>query len=287
MARAAGEISVGRKIGATGAMAAVSGIVGALALRHGYVDWLIAASAGVLGLAAVGLTRRSLVVQVLSRGAAWVVLCPTLIEALSRFVRGSTPGLAVAGLAASSAAALLLARPMLHTSNARMAFAPKVYRRWFLAGSTASASAAFIVGGIAFAIARREPASAMAFALLATSLFASSLGVVRMRGWGILLGAVTSIVLLVAPTALHVHVGASIALAFVAAPALVLHLLPVLVARMTGAATAPQLRIDAGVGAGEASIEGPTRIRVGEPKGDEVELDAPSTEARAAAALRV
>lgn len=226
-----------RNLMAAGAMLATSGIVAAEAI--GSFTRAPLAFAGVLALAGFGMTRRSLVAQVLSRSAAWLVLLPSLVVSGASFLHGSIPPIEVLGLAASTGAALALTRPMLHDDEARAAFAPKAYRSWFLAGSTASSAVAIIAGGISMVALGREPAMGLAFGALSLSLLASAIGVLRMRSWGVLLGAATSLALLFAAAFVPREPRGALMLA--AAPPLLFHLLPVLFARWLG--TAPEARV--------------------------------------------
>src|ERR1700722_17598752 len=72
-----------------------------------------------IGVAAVGLSRRSVLTQVLSRGVAWVVLTPALLGLADSLGRGHLPGRHVLFLAMTSAGALVLARPALHADAAK------------------------------------------------------------------------------------------------------------------------------------------------------------------------
>jgi len=212
-------------------MLGAAGIVVKEALPFHYGTPFLVLLAAALTASGVGLTRRSLVPQIVSRGAAWIMLLPAMLVTAFFLADGQTPPVEVAALGITTGAALLLARPMLHTREAREQFAPKAFRRWFLGGSTAIAATGFVAGGVALtSFALDGPtAPAVAFAALAASLFASAIGVVRMRSWGIFLGAVTSAALLV--SALFVDKEEAILLSLAAAPTLLMHLLPVLAAR--------------------------------------------------------
>lgn len=231
------------------------------ALPFNYSTPFLVLLAAALGASGVGLTRRSLVTQVVSRGAAWIMLLPaTLVTAFS-LADGQAPPVEVAALGITTGAALLLARPMLHTREALEQFAPKVFRRWLLAGSTATAATGFVAGGCALtSFAVDGPSGpALGFAALAAALFASAIAVVRMRSWGIFLGALTSAALLV--SGLFVNKEAAILMSLAAMPALLLHLLPVLVARATSGDDTSRVRVN-----GELNGEpmAPVRFRVAE-----------------------
>lgn len=223
-------------------MLGAAAVVAREGLSHHGWDWqLLLVFAAVLGIGGVGITRRSLVPQVLSRAAAWIVLLPAMIVSFFFLLDGRAPPIEIAALGASTGAALLLARPMLHTSEARAEFAPKAFRRWLLSGSTATAATGFVAGGVALATLRDSVLAGGAFAALAASLFASSLAVVRMRSWGIFLGALTSAVLML--TGMFLGRDAAVILSLAAAPALLMHLLPVLVARWSADREPPKLRV--------------------------------------------
>lgn len=201
------------------------------ALRHISADGVAVAFAGILAGAGVLLTRPSIVGQTLARGAAWITFFPMALATGAQLLNHEVPGIPETALALTSGAALFLARPMLHTKAAKAAFDPHRFRRIFLAGSTATASAAFLTGGIALEMARmgQSYAGAFGFVLLTLALLTTAIGVVRMRAWGILLGAATSLALLGA-AAVTGGVGGEF-LALLAAPMLALHLAPILLAR--------------------------------------------------------
>lgn len=226
--RAADTVSLRRKIVASAAGASAAAVVAGAAFRPYGVNEVIFASSVVVALASLGISRRSLVAQVLSRGAFFLVLAPSLVITLSSAWHGHfAPWLAV--LAAASGTALLVSRPLLHTKEARAAFAPNAYRRWLLGGSIALCAA----GYLSAAIGLEASAAGVAAGALSASYFASAIAVVRMRAWGVLLGTATSIVLLL--SAFVVPWLAVVGPLFAAAPALLGHLLPVLLARHRGA----------------------------------------------------
>jgi hypothetical protein len=238
-----------RRLAAAGSLATVAaGIAWAGAREAMFVSLRVGlfAMAGVVALASAGLLRRSALSQVLSRAVAWVVLAPMGMATLEALTMGRAPGLEVLFFGGASAGALLLARPALHTKAARAEFDPVAYRRWFLAGAVASAAA-----GIVAALAGAEalafgPARAAAASLAyATALLASTVGVVRMRSWGVLLGALASVVTLGAAALAH-DVYLSLSLAIAALPGLLLAA-PVIASRVKpvapGASTTPAPRL--------------------------------------------
>ena len=210
-------------------MLGTAGVIVRGAVGQYGILWPLIAVGAAVALSGIGITRRSLVPQILARGAAWLVLLPTSVIVAAGVFGGRVPGANLTALVAATGAALLLSRPMLHTKEAKAAFAPKAFRRWLLAGSIATAASGLVAGAVATATAFEEPIAALGFGALAASLLASAIAVVRMRAWGIFLGALSSVVLLI--TSLFLSRAEGTALAVLAAPALLMHLLPVLVAR--------------------------------------------------------
>jgi hypothetical protein len=209
--------------------------LGASAVGLGWLaatDWLLggwgmASVTALVAAGAIGLSRRGVVTQVLSRGVAWVVLTPMFFAFADAIRGGRLPAAGEVFFAATSAGALVLARPALHTQAARAEFAPHAHRRLFLAGAVASATAGIVAGLGAAGM------HSLALAALAVALLASAFGVARMRAWGVLLGIVASVASLGA--ALMVHDTTEIVwLALAAAPGLMLGA-TVVAARLRGA----------------------------------------------------
>jgi len=221
-------MSNGRRLLGPAALVATAGGLAAIAVHDvHWIEWSLLACSGVVAAAGIGLARRSMAEQVLARGTAWTVLAPTaLVTAFSMFT--GHPDWTAAALMAGSGGALLLARPMLNTAEAKAEFAPSSFRRWLFSGATASVAAGLVSGLVALDGMRWHAASAIALAALSLSLLASAIGVVRMRAWGILLGALTSVVTLVAAAVMHDAAGLALALASI--PGLMLAL-PVLIAQ--------------------------------------------------------
>jgi len=270
-------MSNGRRLAASGALIATAAGVAAIGLHDlHWIEWSLVASSGVLGAAGIGLARKSMVAQVLSRGAAWLVFAPaTLVTVLSTLL-GHHPDLTGAALTVGSGAALLLARPMLHTPEARAEFAPSRFRSWLLAGATASTATGMLVGAIGLDTLSRawqSTGAAAALVALGVALIASAYGVVRLRAWGILLGALTSVVTLTAAALMHDTAG--LALALTAIPALLFFVLPVLVAKRDRSKA--DRAIHARIASYDAAASIPTRVRVttdeGDPFADEFEAD--------------
>jgi hypothetical protein len=261
-------------------MAGAAGIVAVEAIHRYSVEWLLLGFAGVLAAAGAGLTRRSLVAQVFSRGAAWLVFVPALLIAGSRLVSLRSVPLEVAGMAATTGLALLLARPMLHTKEAHEAFAPKAFRHWLLAGSIVNASAGFVAGAISLEMFRWDSPYWLANAALSLSLFASAAAVVRMRAWGVILGGLTSFVLLV--TSLFANHGEASILALGATPSLLMYVLPILIARWKGTSTSSNVRVASDLELQSAFA--PARYRVAD-EVDEIDVE-PAVKTSRAASLR-
>jgi hypothetical protein len=222
------EPSRTRKLAASGALVASGAAIAAMAFGgFHFVEWsLIAVGAG-LSAAGIGLSHRSVSVQVLSRAAAWLVFAPMLAATLSRVLGGRLPEIEVLGLSLGTGAALLLARPMLHTGGAKAAFDPVRYRRWLLGASTASAAVGIMSAMIALTILQGGETQALGIGALSAATLASAVATTRMRGWGVLLGGVTSLVALAFAGALRDVAGVALALA--AVPGLML-MVPVLAA---------------------------------------------------------
>jgi len=271
-------MSRARKVAASGSLVATAAGLGALAVDRFSVEWPLVAFAGLVALAGFGLSMKSLVVQVLSRATAWILLAPSLAITAVMLLRGTWPDPTGAGLLLGSGAALLLARPMLHTDEAKAAFAPKVFRRTLLAASTASAMTGIVTGIAAVEQLGRHTFVGVGLGTLALLLLASAIGVVRMRAWGILLGGATSLLTLL--SALVLHDGAGFALAIASLPGILLTLIVVLARlRPVDATTALPTRV---------AVDEPVRIRIAEDEllEDEIELRV-SSDGRAETAARL
>lgn len=195
------SISRRRRAAASVALAAAGAGLAypALTLADSGVDWPLLAMAGLVAAAGVGLSRTSIVPQVLARSVAWLVLVPTASALGFELLRGHRPEGLLAWLAACSASALLLARPALQTQEAHAQFGPVAFRRWLLASSTVSAAFGVLAGmASCAALVFGNLGVGVGAGALAAALTASSVGVLRMRAWGILLGLATATAALVA-----------------------------------------------------------------------------------------
>jgi hypothetical protein len=151
--------------------------------------------AAVVAAGSIALGRRSVLSQVLGRGVAWCALAPAALATVDGLAFGRLPSAVLCLFVAAPSAALLLARPALHTAEARAEFGPLRYRRLFLAGTVASMAAAVSAGIFAmagFGWGEAHPVTLSGAIVAALALFASAVGVVRMRAWGVLLAIVTS-----------------------------------------------------------------------------------------------
>ena len=234
-----------RRVGA--AILTGGSAVGFFAVTHRFDGDISLATAFsvLLGAAAVGFTRRSLGAQVASRAATWLLFAPTAMVTIAEGLHGEVDA-EVIPFALATGAALLLASPALHAPEARRFFDPVRFRRLFVAGATAMTSAALVA--LAFAVDGLrsyafEPLTVALSGGLAVALLTSVVALLRMRGWGLLLGGATSLAALaVAP---FVRTADGIALALAAIPALLLWVLPVVAGR-TRAGTEPvRLRVEA------------------------------------------
>jgi hypothetical protein len=211
----------------------MGGVAGSISYMTIHSDaWLPVTAA--LGLGAVGFLRGSLGAQVASRAMAWLVFVPAAMNVALRLHGGHAPEASVLALGAASGAALLVARPLLHTKEAHEAFGPNRFRTLFLGGATVMSIAAYtwLLGAWYDLVAAHSVTLAAGAAGLAAALLLAVQGLLRMRAWGLVLAGVTSTALLaVAP---FFGRGDGIALALTALPALLFWILPVLLARKSG-----------------------------------------------------
>lgn len=223
-----------RRVGAAVSLAASAVGFGILSTRESdfvSLTLAMAALAGMTGAASLLLLRRGVIAQVLGRAMAWVILLPAGAGVLADLLGGHRPELGAVGFVASSATALLLARSTLHTREARREFDPVAYRRIFLAGATATLTGALAVGMYAVAaIAWGPRGDGVGLTALAVAMLASALGVLRMRGWGVLLGGATAVGSLAAAALVHDEF-AGVALALAALPGALLAS-PLILARL-------------------------------------------------------
>ena len=166
--------------------------------------------------------------QVLGRGAVWAMAAASTCDAV--LTHGM---LAPVALALSFGGALLLTRPLLAVpATTAQGFTPLRFRRLLHAGATAMGGIAFVATIYAIFGLVAHNAGQLAFnAGLAAMLIASNVGLLRMRSWGVLLGAGTSLgCFAVAPFYGQMN---AVTLSVAAIPALAFWLVPILVARST------------------------------------------------------
>jgi hypothetical protein len=228
---------------------------------HGLIAWELMVAAGVVGVAALATGARRLLPNMFARGAAWAVAAPAALTLAFMGADGQFSGL-VAAIAGTSALSLALSRRSLASAEARAAFAPVVSRDWLLAASSTSLACGAIAGFIALEQLRWGHVGVGPL-LFALAFVASAVGVLRMRGWGLLLGGVTAIA---AVTLAAIAGGAaSLLFALMAVPGLMM--------------IAPILR--AKLGPGERTPDAPATTRVS----DEVVQAATVAPSRARIAL--
>lgn len=232
----AGQLTF-RRVAATGLTLAAGGYLTFVTQAHALLDWApaLAASAG-LGLAAVGIGRRSLFPQILARGTLWMTAGTSLA-----FLALEHGGARAIAMAAVSSAALVVARPLLDAPETR-SFAPHRFRRTFLAGATSMAAVAFAaavlgVMGFVFDIPLMYGFNGVLAALLVVAVG----GVLRMRAWGVFVGALASVLCLAAAPFYGSFNALTLSLS--ALPTILFWIVPIVVARLSAG---PR---DAGAGA--------------------------------------
>ncbi len=197
----------GRFVAALAASAAGLGLTG-IAMSNGRADWpmavvgLFAATVGLAStFAAFSRSRAgaSLGRLVLRRGATWAILVPKLYV-IGRNARygGFGPGTHVV-LAAVAIVSLVASHVFEPDERASLStdFRPLAHRRWLLAGTTASIAASILLAHLALGAARHGAVGAVAgYGSAAAAYALAAAGVLRMRTWGVVLGAVASLALL-------------------------------------------------------------------------------------------
>lgn len=159
----------------------------------GHVAWELLGVSAALLAAAPFLGGRRLLPNVFARGLAWAVAVPAALGSLISTVE-HRPNASLTLVAVSTLAALGLATRSLRSPEARRAFAPVASRGWFLASSVAAVCLGAITSLVAVEITRFGGFPPVAIFGLAAGLVGSAVGVLRMRGWGVLLGVLTAAV---------------------------------------------------------------------------------------------
>jgi hypothetical protein len=164
----------------------------------------VAAWALPLLAAAVAVRSRFLLPHVLARGVAWTLFLPgvpwVLHGALPVF-RAAMNGHPIfygtlftqTASTLGTGLALLLDRPALHTERARAEFAPIAARRALLAGAVGLVWAGFDRAFDYVRFPQHLGAGGVAQVTLGVASIAAAVGLVRMRTWGLLLGAAVSL----------------------------------------------------------------------------------------------
>ncbi len=230
-----------RPLVAAASMGAAAVLLGVLASAEpsssGWCTFMVLLSA--TSIAAGASLRRSVVAQACSRAVGWLVFLPAaLVVAVDLLLLGQRPGAVFVALSATTAAALVLGRSNLHEPWAKADFSPVAYRRLFLAGAVAAVTEALAAGLLAIdEFAWGWTQTGVLFAALSTAFLASGLGVLRMRAWGVLLGAASAAAMVGAAVVAHDGAISSI-LALGALPGLPL-VAPVIASRLRPIAASP------------------------------------------------
>ncbi len=248
-------------LGGTAVGLAVSGV-----LEQDFRDlrWGLIGLGAVTGAASVALLRKSVLPQVMARGVSWLLFLPVAAGVLESLLDGRLPPAWPMALLASVGASLLLARPHLSTPEASREFAPIAYRRTFLAGAIAAATVGLGAGAGWMGDLLFGGREAMGLGVLSAAMLASTLGVVRMRSWGVLLGVVTSLAMAV-EAVLHANNFTGVGYALAALPGVLLAA-PLLASRLQtepdiGRAQVTRTRM---ADAGDALATAPVRVRISE-----------------------
>jgi hypothetical protein len=261
-----------RRWGACGSFSVLPAWIVIASFRGGQ-SWALWTLVGVLAAVAVGFARPSVRAQVFSRAIAWLFFVPSVIGTVWFPLESHRFGTKEAAFALASGAALGLAAPALSTKGAYAEFAPVAYRRWFLAACITSVAAAVVaaLGALVSVESIAWDAPTLGLVALSFSLFASAVGVLRMRAWGVLLGAATTLATAVAAIVTHSSEGW---LAIAAAPGLMFGY-PVLASKLLSAREPSALAV-------APRPEQEVRVRIAQveaPALDEAAFEEPLTEA--------
>lgn len=258
-----GSISLKRRIASSLGLVGVGGIFMHEAVSSYGTIWPVVAIASGVGLAGVAISQKSLLLQIPARAAAWLMFVPTAIATVVLAAASRHVEWQLLGTAAGTGASLLLSYPMLSTPEAKQSFAPIGYRKTFLASAVASAAAAITAGFASIATAEAGNVGwSLGLGLLATASAAAGVGVLRMRGWGVLLGIATSFatVLGAAIAAAVADPGAGLALLALAIPGIVMSM-PLVLAKLGSGTEPSRVRVDAATMASDGAASA-VRMRV-------------------------
>ena len=134
-------------------------------------------------------------VVAIARAAVWAIFLPTAYASLLLASMGHAPPLRSTIEMVLAIAALVATRPLLSTDRARAEFAPLALRPWFLASAIGSMASGITLARAAaafchFSVLWRD---AIGLGALAIPFFIAGVGVLRMRSWGIVMGALTAL----------------------------------------------------------------------------------------------
>ncbi len=231
-----------RRLAGAGALLSSGVAFGVMAASDlDWINWPLLSFAGLVGVASLGLARRSVTSQILGRGVAWLLFPPSLLVVLFDLGRGHAPDLFATTVALTAGASLVLAHPMLHDAHARAVFDAVRMRRYLLASSTAQAAVGTMSALLAAtALLDHAVGAAFGLGLFALAALGSVVGVSKMRGWGILLGGLTALGALISAAIVGDAGALAFALASIPGAALTL---PVLTARRKAVPSERQVRV--------------------------------------------
>lgn len=263
-------------------MAAASLVLLAEAALHQSDRSIVAFLGLCVGVVALAMGTRRLVLQVLGRAIAWLVLLPSALHLLLASQAQADIQPVAVGLLVTSGAALVLGSGALRSMEARATFHPLRFRAGFIAASELAFMATTLLTCACSALLAygQEVLPAAALLALATGHGAAAVGVLRMRTWGVLLGAATGL----ASSAAMLGVGGGAFAALAAVPGLALAL-PIALARALPEARSTEYarevhRIRIAIPAAEDVISGAGEL------GEVETLDDPPPAARAGVASR-
>jgi hypothetical protein len=139
--------------------------------------------------------RPSVTLQAIARAGVWAILLPNVHVTLLLASMGHAPHLRMIVQMALAIGALVVTRPFLSTERAREEFAPVALRPWFLASAIGAMASGIALARLAAAFAHFPVLvhEAVGLGALAVPLIVAGFGVVRMRAWGVVLGALVAL----------------------------------------------------------------------------------------------
>ena len=125
----------------------------------------------------------------------WATLLPNAYATVLLVTHGYAPGFRTVAEMALALAALVVTRPLLSSQRAREEFAPVALRPWFLASAIGAMASGVVLARLAAAFAHFPMLArdAIGLAVLAVPLVVAGVGVIRMRAWGVVLGALVAL----------------------------------------------------------------------------------------------